>query len=354
MRRTHGGDWAGYEEKYAKTPMDFSANTSPFGMPGRVREAAAASLDRADRYPDPACRALRCGLAERYGLAPEDILCGNGAADLIDRLCLALRPGRALITAPTFTEYRTALARVGCEVRAAVLDEENDFRLDARFLEAITPDLDAVILCEPNNPTGQITDRALLEAVAARCDAMDILLVLDECFVDFLEAPEAHSMLRETVRHRLLILRAFTKFYGMAGLRLGWCVCGDRALLEHMREAGQPWPVSIPAQAGGLAALAEGSYAARLRALIGQERPRLTRALEDCGCRVIPGCANFLLFYDACPGVAERLAERGVLLRRCDDFEGLEAGWYRIAVRTPGENDALIQALKEAHRWQNA
>ena len=350
MKRIHGGDWTAFWEKTGRMPIDFSANTSPLGIPAGVRRAAAASLDGADRYPDPECRALRRALAGRYGLPPEDILCGSGAADLIDRLVLALHLERALVTAPSFTEYRTALERVGCEVRTYALSEENGFCLDDRFPGELTADLDAVILCEPNNPTGRTTDRALLEAAAARCDELGILLVLDECFSDFLDDPPAHTFLPALRRHRELVLRAFTKFYGMAGLRLGWCACADHELLERMAEAGQPWPVSVPAQAAGIAALQETEYAERLRKLVCRERPRLCRALESLDCRVIPGEANFLLFRDETPSLPDKLEKRGVLIRNCAGFEGLGPGWYRIAVRTPPENDALIEAMKEAHR----
>ena len=350
MKRIHGGDRESFREKTGRSPLDFSANTSPLGMPESVRKAAADSLREAERYPDPECRALRRALAGRFDLAQEELLCGNGAADLIDRLALALRPRKALVTAPSFTEYRAALERVGCEVKTFELPGAADFRLDERFLDGLTDDLDTVILCEPNNPTGRTTDRALLDAVAARCDEQGILLVLDECFIDFLEEPAAHSFLPELSRRRVLVLRAFTKFYGMAGLRLGWCACADRGLLEHMAESGQPWPVSVPAQAAGIAALHETEYAQRVRTLIRTERPRLCRALESLGCRVVPGEANFLLFRDDTPSLSERMEKQGVLIRNCADFEGLGAGWYRVAVRTPGENDVLIEAMKEARR----
>ena len=350
MKRSHGGDWESFREKTGRMPLDFSANTSPLGMPERVREAAAASLDEADRYPDPECRALRRALSERYGLMPGEILCGNGAADLVDRLVLALHPQKALVTAPSFTEYRSVLERVMCEVRTYALSEENGFCLEDRITRELTADLDAVILCEPNNPTGRTTDLALLEAVADRCDELGVLLVLDECFNEFLDDPTAHSFLSVLRRHRVLVLRAFTKFYGMAGLRLGWCACADGGLLERMAEAGQPWPVSVPAQAAGIAALQETGYAQRLRTLIQKERPRLCRALESLGCRVIPGEANFLLFRDDTRLLPEKLEKRGVLIRCCADFEGLGPDWYRAAVRTPAENDVLIEAMKEAHR----
>lgn len=350
MERIHGGDLTGYEERYGRKPIDFSASTGPLGIPEGVRAAAAASLAGADRYPDPMCRALRRAISERMGPAPEEILCGSGASDLLDRLAAALRPRRALLPVPSFGEYRAVLERAGCMIRTVLLPEAEDLRLGAWFAETITADLDAVILCEPNNPTGLLTDRALLTKIADRCDALGVLLVADESFLAFVEDAEERSLLPEIGRHHLLVLRSFTKFYGMAGLRLGWCACADRGLLRRMAAVGQPWPVSVPAQAAGLAALKETAYARQVRELVRRERPRLRAALEAAGCRVIPGEANYLLFRDALPGLGARLAERGLLVRCCADFEGLGPDWYRIAVRSRPENDMLIRAMEEVHR----
>ena len=130
MSFDHGGDWAGYYEKHGTLPLDFSASISPLGLPAGVREAVVRALDHADRYPDPFCRELRAALGERYGVPHEWILCGNGAGDLIERAVLALRPKRALVTAPTFSEYPAALRRSGCAVTEHFLLPQNGFRLE--------------------------------------------------------------------------------------------------------------------------------------------------------------------------------------------------------------------------------
>lgn len=346
MRPTHGGDWAGYATEYGTLPLDFSANTSPLGLPGGVKAAVIDSLDHADRYPDPRCRALTAKLAAHHQVPPESILCGNGAADLIDRLALALRPGNALVTAPTFGEYAVALERVGCEVRAFPLRQENQFHLTEDFLHWISPETDVVFLCEPNNPTGVTSSRPLLERVLERCRETGALLVVDECFGDFLDRPEDHTMVPRLEEH-LLILKAFTKFYAMAGLRLGYCLSGDHALLEAMARAGQPWPVSTPAQAAGAAALEENDYARRLRELIQAQRPWLAERLRALGCSVVPGEANYLLFFCPVPELETKLRRRGVLIRNCANYLGLCPGWYRVAVRTGPENQRLVAALSE-------
>lgn len=345
MNLTHGGDWAGFQEEYQTLPLDFSANTSPLGLPPGVKAAVTAALEEADRYPDPLCRKLRRRLAKALDVPEDFLLCGNGAADLIDRLALALRPKRALVTAPTFSEYASALTRAGCAVEHFMLTPAEGFCLPEAFLDAITPELDLVFLCEPNNPTGRTTDPALLERILAKCEACGVLLAVDECFVDFLEEPEKHTLRGALSRHRVFLLRAFTKFYAMAGIRLGYCLCSDTALLQRMRLAGQPWAVSSLAQAAGMAALEETAYAETLRLLIQTQRPLLARGLAACGCRVVPGEANYLLFFHPDAALDQKLRQTGILLRNCANYPGLSPGWYRTAVRTPEENDRLLQAI---------
>lgn len=345
MKLTHGGDWAGYQQEYGGLPLDFSANVSPLGLPEGVREAVIEALAQASRYPDPLCRDLCRALAQRHGVRPEQVLCGNGAADLLFRLALALRPRRALVTAPTFAEYEQALLAAGCEAQRHFLRREEGFAVTEAFLDRITPEMDVVFLCEPNNPTGRTTDRALLQKIAGRCGSCGALLVVDECFNEFLDEPEAHSLLSELGPH-LLILKAFTKWYAMAGIRLGYCL-GGPSLLAEMARCGQPWGVSSLAQAAGMQALREDAYSERLRGLIREQRPFLAEGLRGLGCQVFPGEANYLLFYHKDFQLAQKLRPKGILLRDCSNYPGLGAGWYRSAVRTGEENQALLRAIGE-------
>lgn len=346
-RLTHGGDWAGYQARYGGQPLDFSANISPLGMPEGVRRAAADALAGAHRYPDPLCRALTGAIAGTELVSPDWVLCGNGAADLIYRAVLARRPAHALVTAPAFAEYEAALELVGCKADRFPLREADGFALGEEFPDAVSPETDLVFLCQPNNPTGRAIPRPLLERTLDRCREAGALLVVDECFLDFLDEPEAFTMKGLLGQSpNLLILKAFTKLYAMAGLRLGYCLCSDAALLGRLREAGQPWAVSGPAQAAGMAALGETAYVEAVRTLIRTERPRLAQALSRLGLRVIPGEANYLLFHSPVP-LEEPLRERGILIRDCSNYHGLGRGWYRTAVRDRADNGRLLAALKD-------
>ena len=347
MELVHGGDWAGYRARFGHDALDFSANVSPLGLPQGVADAIVAALPTADRYPDPLCRELRTALSRAEQLPEPWILCGNGAADLISRLVWALKPRRALLPAPTFAEYAAALESVGCEVKRKTLHEADDFAVTEAFVQAVNQSIDLVFLCQPNNPTGQITPPELVQRLVRRCADCGAVLVVDECFLDFLQqrdALTAKPLLQAAPN--LVILKAFTKLYAMAGVRLGYALCSDTALLAKMQAAGQPWGVSSLAQAAGAAALRETAYADAVRALIADQRPKLAAGLRALGLQVIEGSANYLLFR-APETLGAALQQRGVCLRSCGNYPGLSAGWYRTAVRTAPENEQLLQTMRE-------
>ena len=347
MELVHGGDWAGYRARFGHDALDFSANVSPLGLPQGVADAIVAALPTADRYPDPLCRELRTALSRAEQLPEPWILCGNGAADLIYRLVWTLKPRRALLPAPTFAEYAAALESVGCEVKRKTLHEADDFAVTEAFVQAVNQSIDLVFLCQPNNPTGQITPPELVQRLVRRCADCGAVLVADECFLDFLQQRDALTAkpLLQTAPN-LVILKAFTKLYAMAGVRLGYALCANTALLAKMQAAGQPWGVSSLAQAAGAAALRETAYADAVRALIADQRPKLAAGLRALGLQVIEGSANYLLFR-APETLGAALQQRGVCLRSCGNYPGLSAGWYRTAVRTAPENEQLLQTMRE-------
>ncbi len=339
-KNPHGGDIYGQALR-----LDYSANTNPFGTAPGVLTAVTAVLPELHHYPDPYCRKLTEAIAAFEGVPEDYVLCGNGAAELIYSYCEALRPQRAAELAPTFSEYALGMERVDCEPCAYRLRREDDFALT----EAVLPWLreqkpEVLFLCSPNNPTGKLIPRDLLEKILRCCEEMGSRLFVDECFLDLSEG--GISMKGFLAEHPgLFLLKAFTKSYGMAGLRLGYCLCSDAALLQNMCRTVQPWNVSTPAQAAGIAALKEKEFLAKTRALLQEERPWLKRKLEELGFFVCDSRANYLLFYG--PERLDRaLKARGIAIRNCDNYRGLGPGWYRIAVRLREENEELIRAVK--------
>ena len=342
----HGGDV--YD---GEIQLDFSANTNPYGTPQGVLDAITAALPRVHQYPDPYCRELVKAISE-FEFVPKDwILCGSGAAELIYSYCEALRPQHAMELAPTFSEYALALERVGCQVERYPLKKENYFSLTEGFLPALERSRpDVLFLCNPNNPTGQVIGLPLLEKILDVCEEQGTCLFVDECFLDL--SDDGVSLKSHLGEHpNLFILKAFTKSYGMAGVRLGYCLCADGQLLRKMSHAVQPWNVSTLAQAAGVAALHERAFLQKTRALIPQERQWLKGQLEALGFWVCPSKANYLLFQGS-QDLWEQLRKQGIAIRSCGNYHGLGTGWYRIAVRLHGENECLIRAMKEVCTWQ--
>lgn len=337
----HGGDVYSH-----KKVIDFSANINYKGMPEGMKKALQQVIEECHHYPDTECTALRQGISEREQIPIEQVICGNGAADLIYTMVLAKKPKKALILAPTFYEYEQALHTVDCHIQKYYLQEINGFHIQRDFLECITPETDMVFVCNPNNPTGILTEQEFLEQVLHRCERCDALLVVDECFNDFLEKPEENSMKNYLPRtEHLFILKAFTKMYAMAGLRLGYGLCNDRALLHNMNRKRQPWSVSIPAQVAGIAAAKDVSFAVESRIEIKTEREYLKQELKNLGYIVLDSQANYI-FFQGPRDLYETCLIKGYLIRDCSNYEGLTTGWYRIAVRGREENTKIIEALK--------
>lgn len=360
----HGGDiyTAECQGKKRDTLLDFSANINPLGLPKGVKDAVSEALDMCHCYPDPLCRELCQAVAEQQQVPPDFLIFGNGAADLIFRLVTARKPKKALLPAPTFAEYEQALKTAGCAVSRYMLQETDGFALKEEFLfhlEETEPEM--VFLCNPNNPTGRLIEPSLLRRIAEVCRKQGVLLVVDECFLDFLEEPEQHTVKDLAADHScLFILRAFTKNYAMPGLRLGYGICSDRTLLDEMFEAGQPWSVSLVAQQAGLRALKEDTYLQQARELVFREKVRLTSGLEKLGYKVFAPAANYIFFRleeKADPlyhsSLAEDLKEEGILIRSCANYKGLTEGYFRIAVKQEEENKALLAALDRREAlWQ--
>ena len=437
MNYVHGGD------VYRRAvDLDYSVNINPLGMPPRACAAAKHGVDQSTAYPDWKVEKLRDAvvsfLNRKFGavvssaganadigvpsagmradataagastgatvpvpgeiethearvVAPEWISFGNGAADLIYRLMQVLRPQQVVVAAPAFAEYSVAAERVGAQVVPVYLSEADDFSftpaVEAAFIQAIerAPSGSVVFLCNPNNPDGNVIRAEVLQRIAAVCEAHHSWIIVDECFLPFLRS-EIHYSMVPSLRafEHLVILRAFTKIYGMPGLRLGYMLTAAQALTDAVRATMTPWEINLPAQLAGVAALEETEFVEKTRALIRAERAFLVEMLPTLPyvekVYVPVSDANFILFRTAltqpdCPEgrvrnselksesdpcVSENrtvytshsvdlkslLLDRGVLIRACGNYEGLDARYYRICVRTHEENLALIQ------RWR--
>lgn len=339
-RYTHGGDVYSRHIEH-----DFSANINPLGLPDAVLLKASESLRRCGSYPDPECRELIRAISEYEWFSARKIVCGNGAADLIYRIVCALKPRASLLCAPTFSEYEKALTEHGCAVRKHYLRRENGFALTEDILGDITPGTDILFLCTPNNPTGRTISPELMTRISERCRETGTFLVTDECFLDFVGGGKELSA-KPLLNENSAVLKAFTKIFAMPGIRLGYALFGSAETAEKVAGTGQAWSVSTPAQAAGVAVLKLEDYIEKTAEIIGRERDYLSAGLRRLGLEVIPSEANFILFRCNEP-LDKTLPERGIAVRNCANYDGLENGWFRTAVRLREENELLLAALRE-------
>jgi len=343
MKYLHGGD------RYQNREMlDFSANINPLGMPKGCMEAAIRGISESIYYPDYEGRDLVNELVKVEGINFNQIILGNGAAELIYAICYALLPQKALLAVPCFQEYEIALTNVDCKVDSYFLKREMEYQLDEDFLDAISKDTDIVFLCNPNNPTSGLIEKELLVKIAKRCQECNTYLVLDECFLPFVEEEPAFSMKTELETYsNLMILRAFTKVYAMPGLRLGYVMSANIDILQKIRSRMQPWNTSVPAQFAGLAALKDRDFLLATRQYLERERTYLEKNLISPFIKhIFKGHANFI-FFEASSDLYLRFKEKKIILRDCSNFTNLEKGTYRIAIRTHKENERLITVLQE-------
>lgn len=352
MRADHGGNVRVLAEEAglpAAAILDWSANINPFGLPPRVRAALLQGMESIVHYPDPDAINLRESLAAFHGLPRESVLVGNGETELIYLTAQAFRPKRALAVVPAFSEYAHALELVDCQIESFRLSEASSFLPDTDSVLSALEGCDALVLANPNNPTGSLIDPANLLTVVEACEERGIFCVLDEAFIDWVEP---HSLKAHAARARnLLVLRSLTKFYALPGLRVGYAI-GHADRIALLRRWQPTWSVNALAQVAGVAAIEDTNYREQSLEVIPRIREAFRSSLATInGIRVFPSEANFLLLKLTAPGwngptLRAALLAKGMAVRETSSFEGLGPLYLRVAVRLPEENARLVEVLK--------
>lgn len=356
MMADHGGDiYAAVRRtgRPLRRMTDFSASINPLGPSPRALKAVIAALPEAVHYPESSCLAIRESLAKKHGLSIDHFAVGNGSTEFIHLLPLALAIKKALLIGPIFSEYARAVRLRGGHVLSvnAVRDEayEPPIQQAIEIMER-SRRLDALILCNPNSPTGRGVDRDATCALVEGIGRHQGWAVLDETFVDYCEQRSMMPLL-ERYPH-LVVLRSFTKFFALPGFRVGY-LAGHPKTIETVRAAQPPWSVNTLAQAAALASMKDRTYISRTLRNNARDRLRFVEALTAIpGMIVYPSDANFLLAE--VPGalsasrLAESLRQHGLLIRNCAAIPGLTRRTIRIAVRSSSENHRLVAALRRA------
>lgn len=348
----HGGNTRQIAEQYGKNEhdiIDFSANINPLGIPENVKQAIIQNLNTAEHYPDIDYRRLYQSISEHARHPEENIIVGNGATELIYEWVQAIKPKKALLVEPSFGEYRRALAQTSCDISNHLLQETNDFQVDHTLLDSLSDELDCLFLCTPNNPTGQLISQELLLQIIDRCKAKQIHLLIDESFMEFVASPITIDHVLSSHPH-ISILRSLTKFFAIPGLRLGYLVSANTHFIQSMRKVQRPWTINTFAAVAGEHLFADRDYQEQTKHWLYKEHAFLFENLKALpGLTVWSSSANYLFFKLLNPNIElqKALLEYNILIRSCANYIGLNAQFYRIAIKSADNNQRLITALTE-------
>lgn len=349
-RFEHGGNI--YIPNERGTWLDFSANINPLGLSDSVRAAIAAEIDTVVHYPDPQGRLLKEALSAYYKVPEDELLLGNGAAELFYVYMHCFRPKRVLIPVPSFNEYERAALAAGADVIYCYMKCEDGFAMPVDELRRQAGNADCIMIGNPNNPTGTLTSASDIESLVWTARKAGTDVVVDESFLDFRSDGEQYAV-RSLVKQydNLFAMQSLTKYYAVPGLRLGFAVVpeGKRRQLEMHKDV---WNVNCLAQAAGIAALKDRAYQEKTRQYVQNAAIRLYEKVRAIpGLEPLPPTVNFMLVDAAGTGltasyISAVLRNKSILIRDCANYPGLTPFYFRLAVRTEEENEMLCKALK--------
>lgn len=334
--------------RFVNIELDFSAGLNPLGIPAEVKKEISRSKSKWTDYPDPECKQLRQQLEAYEHIPMENIVCGSGGDDLIFRLIGAVRPKKAIVFSPCSGEYSRALMQYGCHVDDIRLSAATNFTMTSDVLNYIDTDTDMIFLSNPNNPTGKVITPYTLGLIAEKCRKTDTVMVCDERYIEFVLKNERYTA-KKYFNNKTVIIKSFTKIFSMAGLPVGYAMCGDKNLVEEIKKSGRVYSVSGAALAAAQTALQEELFLKRTRRYVDIERKHLSQELTRLGLRVFPSVTSFLLFECEIQ-LDERLMKKGILIKKCGDNYGLENGYFRTGVRMHDDNVKLISAIEDILR----
>jgi threonine-phosphate decarboxylase len=334
--------------------LDFSASINPLGASHQAIRALHDAAPLVEHYPDPDCFSLKRAIAQRWRIPPDCVVVGNGSTELIDVIPRALSIRSALIVGPTYGEYARAVRHAGGRTSMVLATAKEGYRapLEHVMRRLSRPRrgrarIDAVFICHPNSPTGRPCRADDLAALFRAAERARSWVILDESFIEYCGELSCVPHLRSAPR--LIILRSFTKFYGLPGLRIGYSISAP-AVAKLVRQYLPPWSVNAVAQRAAEAAMTDERHARRCLSYVERERCRVAMRLSWIdGVTVVPSSANFLLIELPRPfrarAITADLRRRAMLVRDCSSVEGCTPRMIRIAVRARRDNDRLIAAL---------
>ena len=382
----HGGNiYKVFREKNIKEILDYSSNINPYGIPESLKSRIIENLEILERYPDPDYVELREKLANLNNVNLSDIILGNGATEIIFLFMKVINPKKILIVSPTFGEYERAvkateipgdIVSLSCsgdnknienkeiEIEYFELKESDDFKLNIGNLKnELEKKYDLLIICNPNNPTGKFLKLAQTEEILKECNKYDTKLFIDEAFIEFLADEMKESIVNtEENKKNLFVTRAFTKFFAIPGLRLGYGMYFDKELEQKISEKKEPWSVNNIAEMAGLTVLDDTEYIGKTLKWITEEKIYMYEKLNEIsGIKVYETEVNFItgkidekLFSEGLnvKVLREKMLEQGILIRDASNFNFLDERFFRLAIKDRASNERVIEAMKEIFRGE--
>jgi len=350
VMNTHGG----YYGKNKKKVIDFSVNLNPLGVPNSVKEHIIHHLDNLNTYPEIDASTARTHLALSHGVDFNQVMMGNGAVELIYLLARTIKPRKVLILQPTFNEYERSFNQCGSKCFGFHLKAEDDFKMNLdellKQLKKIKPEV--VIICNPNNPTGTYFGLELIEPIVMEMKAYGGILMIDESFSSFEGLPTAISLLHHG---NLLLLRSMTKYYAIAGIRLGYGI-GSEKMIRHMKDHKEPWTINTIASEIVDVLITDADYDAKTQKWYKEEKRYFKKQIDRIPfLYTYDSKANFFLCKSSFSSevLKHQLLDRGIYIRTCHDFAYLEDAFIRLALRSREDNKKLFQALMEIDNQQS-
>lgn len=357
----HGGNiYKIYREKGMKEILDYSSNINPYGLPESFKTAVLENLSVLERYPDPDYIELREEIAKVNKVELKNIIVGNGVTEIIFLYMKVLKAKKILIVSPTFGEYERAMRATLDDIQVDYfkLEEVENFvpNIEKIRLE-LDKKYDLLVMCNPNNPTGQFVSVEIMEKILEKCTEVGTKLFVDEAFVEFVENWEEKSIIKtEKDKKNLFVLRAFTKFFAIPGLRLGYGICFDDEFMTKMLEKKEPWSVNNIAELAGKVLLKDKEYIEKTNKWIKEEKKYMYENLNKIeGIKSYKTEINFILvrindeYLEKInvQKLREKMLEKGILIRDAFNFMYLDDKYFRLAVKDRKNNDKVIKALKE-------
>jgi threonine-phosphate decarboxylase len=335
--------------------LDFSSSVNPLGPSQKALQAAQAAFSEVAAYPDSNSNALREAIASRFdGITKDNLVVGNGSTELMYLFAEAfLKPGEhAVMSAPTFGEYEAAVRKTGEDVKFVKLT--SSYQVDGEAFKRELATAKMAFLCNPNNPTSKLIPQNTLSDILETALARDVLVFLDEDFLEFIDDEKERSMIHQLKSFpNLFVLRSFTKIYGLTGLRAGYGIT-SKEITDVLLCAKIPWNVNCLAQAAAAAAFADEAHLAVTKELIRKEKAYLSEELSKFrGFHFGVPDANFFFIDIHDTGVSatvlkQKMLAQGILIRDCSSFKGIDSFYIRVAVKTHKENVQLIEAFERA------